>query len=83
MTQQQPHEIIWTLSTAAIAARCIQLVADLGVADRIGEQPVTIGGLASSSGANPDALDRVLRLLTAYGVFEREAGAYRHTSASP
>ena len=82
MTRQQPHEIIWALSTAAIAARCIQLVADVGVADRIGDQPVTIAELASSSGADRDALDRVLRLLAAHGVFERQAGAYRHTPAS-
>jgi len=82
MAEQQPHEIVWTLSTSAVAARCLQVVADLGVADRIEEQPVPVTDLAGSCRADRDALDRVLRLLAAHGVFEYQAGAYSHTQSS-
>jgi C-methyltransferase len=84
MSQQQPppDAIIWALSTAGFAARCLHVVADLGVADRIGDQPVTISELASSCAADPDALDRVLRLLAAHGIFEWQHGSYSHTPSS-
>ena len=38
--------------------------------------------LAAACGADPDGLDRVLRLLTAFGIFARDADGYRHTEAS-
>lgn len=55
------------------------VVSDLGVADHIGDQPVRMGELASSCEAEPDGLDRVLRLLTAHGIFQRLHGSYGHT----
>jgi C-methyltransferase len=64
------------------AARCLHVISDLGVADRIGDQPMTISELASSCGADPDALDRVLRLLAAHGIFEGQHGSYSHTPSS-
>ena len=79
---EQLHEIIWRLSTAGFAARCIQIVADLGVADRIGDSPVPVTDLAASCKVNADALDRVLRLLAAHGVFENHDGGYGHTPPS-
>lgn len=79
---QQPHEIIWTLTNAVIASRSLHVVAELGVADQIADQPVDVTELASRCGADPDALDRVLRLLVAHGVFACRAGGYRHTEAS-
>jgi O-methyltransferase len=82
VVEQQPHEIVWTLVNVCVAARCIQVIAELGVADHIEDQPVGVGELASSCEVNADALDRVLRLLTAYGVFDREEGRYLHTPAS-
>jgi C-methyltransferase len=80
--KQQPHEIVWTLTNAVIPSKCLHLVADIGVADEIGDEPVSIAELASCCGANPDALDRILRLLVAYGVFERRPDGYAHTEAS-
>jgi hypothetical protein len=82
VAQQQPHEIVWTLVNVCVVARCIHVIAELGVADHIEDQPVSVGELASSCEVNADALDRVLRLLTAHGVFDREDGRYRHTPAS-
>ena len=43
---------------------------------------MTISELASSCGADPDALDRVLRLLAAHGIFEGQHGSYSHTPSS-
>ena len=78
----QPHELIWTLTNAGVAARCLHVVASLGVADHIDEQPVAAGDLARSCAADPDALDRVLRLLAAHGVFHANQDGYLHTPAS-
>ncbi len=62
--------------------RCLHVVADLGVADRLDETPRTAAQLATSVGVQPDALGRVLRLLAAHGVFEYEGDAFRHSPAS-
>lgn len=79
---QQPHEIVWSLINAVVGSRCVHLVADLGVADHVGEEPVSIKELACRCGADPDALDRVLRLLVAHGIFEHRGDAYGHTESS-
>jgi C-methyltransferase len=80
--QQQPHEIIRTLATAVVPSRCLCLAAELAVADQIADRAVSVDELASKCGAEPDALDRVLRLLASYGIFHRDGHAYAHTSAS-
>lgn len=79
---EQPHETVWRLSTAGVAARCLHLVADLGVADRIADGPVPVTDLADSCAVKADALDRVLRLLAAHGVFQKLDGGYGHTVSS-
>lgn len=78
----EPHEKIWTLATAIVASRCLHVVAELGVADQIGDDPVEVDALADRCGADPGALDRVLYLLTAHGVFARTGNGYSHTDAS-
>ena len=82
MSEPQPHEIIWTLTNAEIASRCLHVVAELGVADAVGDEPVTAAALASTCGVNADALHRVLCLLADYGVFRREGDGFSHTAAS-
>ena len=77
-----PHETLWDLTTSAVVARSLQLVADLGVADSIDDSPVGISALASRCGADPDALERVLRLLVAHGVFDLTPMGCTHTEAS-
>jgi hypothetical protein len=81
-TELAPHEQIWALTNAYVPAACLHLVADLGVADRIGEDAVPVAELAAALDADPDALDRILSLLAAYGVFERTAEGFGHTAAS-
>jgi hypothetical protein len=82
MTEQQPHELVWTLATGAVTARCLQVVSELGVADALGPERVAVEELAARCGVDADALDRVLHLLADQGVFVRSAGGYGHTSAS-
>ena len=81
-TTAQPHEVVWALTNAAVGARALQVVAALGVADQIGEEPVGVKELASTCGADPDGLNRVLRLLSAHGIFERQGEGFGHNEAS-
>jgi C-methyltransferase len=81
-TERPPHEIVWGLTNACVASRALHVVADLGVADHIGDEPVSAAELASRCDAHPEALDRVLRLLATMGVFEAVDGGFRHTPAS-
>jgi len=79
---QRPPEIIRTLSTAVVPCRCLCVVAELGVADEIEDEPMTVDELASRCDADADALNRVLRLLASYGIFRRVGRAYEHTPTS-
>jgi len=63
-------------------SRAVHVVADLGVADALGDSPRTAAELAESVKANPDALGRILRLLSSHGVFQAEGDKYGHSPAS-
>ena len=82
MTAENPFAIIQQLSAGYFAARCLHVVTELGVADALLEEPADVGSLAAATGANADALARVLRLLDAHGVFRVEHGSVSHTAAS-
>lgn len=78
----QPHETLWALTTAVVASRSLHVIAELGVADHVADEPVPAGELAARCDADADALDRVLRLLAAHGVFRHSTTGYAHTDAS-
>jgi C-methyltransferase len=82
--RRHASQLVWGLANAGVTSRCLQVVAELGVADRIDDQePVPVAALASSCAVDVDALDRLLRLLAVHGVFERDVdGRYGHTPAS-
>jgi hypothetical protein len=82
MSEEHPAQTILSLSTAYWASRCLHLVADLGIADALGDEPLPATALADKTGANPDALHRVLRALTNHGVFTLKDGRFAHNSAS-
>lgn len=77
-----PTQILWGMINSNVIARCMQVVAEYGVADALGDQPMTAADLADQTGMNADALRRMLRLLTAHEVFAQEGESYRHTSIS-
>ena len=82
MVPTQPDAVIWTLTHAVVASRCLHVIAALGVADEVGEDAAPAAELASRCGADADALERMLRLLAAHGVFECDGPGFRHTPAS-
>jgi len=69
-------------TTACWASRCLHVVAELGVADALGDQPQSTEALAKATSTQPQALYRVLRLLASLGIFEWRNGAWNHTESS-
>src|SRR5262245_35180359 len=51
----------------------VYVVARLGIADRLAGGPRTAGELAAETGADPDALFRVLRAVASLGLFTQDA----------
>src|SRR5258707_13565060 len=57
--------------TAGQRARMIQVAAQLGIAEILARGPTDCVTLAAETGCDVDALGRMLRALSASGVFER------------
>ena len=70
------------LTAACWTSRCLHVVAELGVADALGDQPQSTEALAKATGTQPQALYRVLRLLASAGIFGWSNGTWHHTEAS-
>jgi hypothetical protein len=77
-----PAEDLLRISMSHAVPRCLHAVAELNIADALGDSPRTAADLAKDTGADPDALARVLRVLSAEGVFEAQNGKWAHTQAS-
>jgi C-methyltransferase len=77
-----PHAVIWDLATSAAISRCLHAVAGLGVADALDPDGADIDELATALEVDADALGRVLRALSARGVFEVDLPRVRHSEAS-
>jgi O-methyltransferase domain len=70
------------ISTGYWLPRVLHIVADLGVADALDDEPRSAAFLAREIGADSDALDRALRLLASRGIFRRSGGMYSHNELS-
>lgn len=82
MPEQNPFSALQQLSAGYFASRCLHAIAELGIADALGDEPMEVGTLADGSGANADALARMLRLLESHDIFRLEQGMVSHTPAS-
>jgi O-methyltransferase domain len=82
MNNMPPEQALWSLINSHAIARCVQVIAEFGVADALADRPMTAAELAAQTGMNADALHRMLRLLVAHDMFAHEAEGYRHTPAS-
>jgi hypothetical protein len=82
MIETNPFETLREMAGGYCLSRGLHVVANLGVADKLDETPRTAAELAMSVGAHPEALGRVLRLLSAHGVFESCDGKFLHSPAS-
>ncbi|MBZ4418606.1 methyltransferase [Myxococcus sp. RHST-1-4] len=58
-------------------SRCLQIMAELGIADTIGDDPKTVEELAAASGTHAPSLRRMLRLLSGLGVLVKDEGTQR------
>jgi O-methyltransferase domain len=78
-----PSEQLMQLATAYKASACVNIVAQLKIADLIGGEARPVAELAREAQGNEDALYRVLRALASTGVFmEARPRAFAHTPAS-
>jgi hypothetical protein len=67
----------------AACAAALRAAARLGVADALGDRPMSVEDLATAVKTEPKPLRRLLRALTCYGVFaEQEDGTFAHTDMS-
>ena len=68
-----PAQHVLQLATGYVVSTALQLAVQLGVADHLAAAPRTARELAAATGANEDALYRVLRALSSVGVFDEVA----------
>jgi hypothetical protein len=69
--------------TAGWVSASLHTVAVLGIADLVADGPCSAEALARATNTNPDALRRLLRALSAHGLFaEREDGRFEQTELS-
>ena len=64
-----PQAVMMQMINGKLVSRCVSLVAELGVADLLGDGPQDTSSLAAATDSNPDALYRVLRMLAGLGIF--------------
>jgi len=77
-----PADDLLRISMSHALPRCLHAVAELGIADALGDSPRSSEDLASETGTHAGALARTLRVLSAEGIFEARDGAWGHTPAS-
>lgn len=77
-----PHKVVQSLAVAYWASRCLHVVAELGIADLLGDEPQTAQALAKPAGLNAQALHRVLRSLANHGIFVHDGERFSHNEAS-
>ena len=80
--EQPPPLLLRDLVTAHVVTRCLHVVAEAGVADALGEEPATATELGRLTGLDADALNRMLRLLAARGIFAKNGDGWTHTDPS-
>jgi hypothetical protein len=82
MSPINPAQTILDLTRAYWASRCLHVVAQLGVADALDEEPRTADELAAKIALDAGALHRVLRVLVSRGIFTLSGGRFSHNDAS-
>ncbi|MER5978908.1 methyltransferase [Streptomyces sp. NPDC001857] len=82
-TAPPPSMRLRELVFGAACAAALRTAARLGVADAMGDSPVSVENLATAVKTEPQPLRRLLRALSCYGVFaEQPDGAFAHTDMS-
>ncbi len=71
---RDPDDVLSELLFGFLGTQLLYVVAELGIADLIGEAPEPVEVLAARSNTSPDVLHRYLRALAALGVFAEVEG---------
>jgi len=80
---QNPAEQVLQVATGYMASSALYVALALNVPDHLASGPKSAADLAKTTGANEDALNRILRLLTSLGVFGQvKPGTYGLTPGS-
>jgi hypothetical protein len=82
MSETDAFETLRQISGGYCLSRALHMLAELNVADVLDESAQSAAELAKLVGANADALQRILRLASAHGVFQQEGDKFRHSAAS-
>jgi SAM-dependent methyltransferase len=81
--QRAASEHVFQIASGYIPSAALYAAAKLGIAGRLAGGPRSADELGRDTGANPDALYRVLRLLASVGIFEeREGRRFANNEAS-
>jgi hypothetical protein len=75
-------ELLMQIAGGSLLPRSLQVIAELGIADAVGDRPLSIADVAAKAGVDAQALARTLRLLSAHGVFEVRDGSVSHNASS-
>jgi hypothetical protein len=71
---------IVAMMSGAWIAQAIAAAAELGIADQLGDEPVSTAQLADHCGAHPESLYRLMRALASVGIFaEADSGRFTLT----
>ncbi len=83
MSNRAPESDLWDALRGALVTRALGIVSDLGIPQKLADGPRPAAELAEESGADPDALHRLLRALASDGIFaEEEPGVFRNSEVS-
>lgn len=82
MPQLSTFDSLRILTGMNYVARCVHVAAEIGLADALSDEPMPVAALATATGTHVDALERMLHLLSAYGVFSLDDGVVSHTEMS-
>src|SRR5262249_55187083 len=66
---QSPQELLMGIAMGYMLSRALHVAADMGIADLLSEGPQTVDELAKATGAQPQSLYRLTRMLAASGIF--------------
>ena len=77
-----PVQLVGSLMAGFVDSRCLHIVANLGMADAVGDEPVSVAELAAELGVDVGSLTRLLRHLATLGLFSLQGDRLAHTEAS-
>jgi hypothetical protein len=77
-----PREQLFALTAGFMVTKAIGTAVQLGIPELVSERPRPAAELAAASGADPDAVTRLLRTLASVGVFADRDGVIEHTPMS-